>query len=230
MKLKLIQPGSFMMGSTEDKDSERPVHKVTLTKPFYLGVYEVTQGQRVMGTNPSNSNTSDLLPVEMVSWQDAAEFCRKLSAMEGLEYRLPTEAEWEYACRAGTTTPFSMGMTISTDEANYNGNYIYGRGVKGVYRGKTMEVGSFAPNAWGLYDMHGNVWEWCADWFGSDYYKRSPERNPTGPAPGTYRVLRGGGWNSHPRHVRSAFRLDGHPPDYRSFISSFRVVREATQR
>jgi len=229
MKLKLIQPGSFMMGSTEDYDNEMPVHKVTLTKPFYLGVYEVTQEQyeRVMGTNPSNLKKSDLLPVEMVSWDDAVEFCRKLSAMEGLAYRLPTEAEWEYACRAGTTTPYSMGMTISTDQANYNGNYTYGRGANGVYRGKTMEVGSFAPNAWGLYDMHGNVWEWCLDWYDSDYYKTSPERNPTGPASGTYRVLRGGGLNSHPRHSRSAFRLDGHPPDYRSFISSFRVVREA---
>ena len=229
MKLKLIQPGSFMMGSTGDYDNEMPVHKVTLTKPFYLGVYEVTQEQyeRVMGTNPSNLKESNLLPVEMVSWEDVVEFCRKLSAMEGLEYRLPTEAEWEYACRAGTTTSYSMGVTISTDQANYNGNYIYGRGVKGVYRCKTMEVGSFAPNAWGLYEMHGNVWEWCLDWFGSDYYKTSPERNPTGPASGTYRVLRGGGWNSHPRHLCSAFRLDGHPPDYRSSLSSFRVVREA---
>ena len=120
-------------------------------------------------------------------------------------YRLPTEAEWEYACRAGTTTPFHFGETISTDQANYNGNFTYGNGKKGVYRKKTTPVGSFPANAWGLYDMHGNVWQWCQDWYGD--YPQKDVVDPQGPEKGEYRVLRGGSWSNDPRYCRSAYRL-----------------------
>jgi len=122
-------------------------------------------------------------------------------------FRLPTEAEWECACRAGTSTPFHFGETVSTDQANYDGDYVYGSGRKGVDRAQTTPVGSFPPNAFGLYDMHGNVWEWCEDWFDAGYYSRSPRNNPRGPDSGEKKVLRGGSWVNDPWGLRSAFRL-----------------------
>ena len=190
MEFVLIPAGSFTMGShsnepAEHKD-EKPPHDVKITKPFYLQTTEVSQGQweKVMGNNPSNfKDCGDDCPVEMVSWDDTQEFISKLNQMEGTnKYRLPTEAEWEYACRAETTTPFFTGECISTDQANYNGKYPGKNCPKGEYREKTVKVGSFQPNAWGLYDMHGNVWEWCQDWYGD--YPSNSVVDPKGPDKG----------------------------------------------
>src|SRR5262249_47079270 len=143
---------------------DETLHRVTLTQGFHLGVHQVTQAQwqAIMGNNPSNFTGNDR-PVEMVSWNDCVDFCKRLGEKTGMWFRLPTEAEWEYACRAGTTTPFHFGETISTDQANYDGNYTYGNGTRGVYRKRTKPAGSFPANAWGLHEMHGNVWEWCQD-------------------------------------------------------------------
>jgi formylglycine-generating enzyme required for sulfatase activity len=197
-----------------------------------MGKYEVTQKeyQEIMGTNPSEFK-GDNLPVETVSWFDAAEYCNKRSQKEGLTpaytingtnvtwnqnangYRLPTEAEWEYACRAGTTTPFSTGNNITTDQANYDGNYPYNNNAEGEYRDKPTPAGSFAPNAWGLYDMHGNVYEWCWDWYGN--YSSGAQTNPAGAVSGACRVMRGGSWYDVGQSLRSAYRgiylpSDGH--------------------
>ena len=197
MKLIWIPPGKFIMGSPNNEkqreNSEGSRHRVQITNGFYMGVTPVTQIQykRVVGTNPSFQKGDDL-PVEMINWNDAVEFCRKLSEKEGKTYTLPTEAQWEYACRAGTTTPFYTGETISTDQANYDGNYTYGKGCKGKYREKITPVASFAPNAFGLSDMHGNVWEWCSDWYDRDYFSKGQGIDPQGPSSGTSRVLRGG--------------------------------------
>jgi formylglycine-generating enzyme len=150
--------------------------------------------------------------VENVSWDDCQEFVKKLREKDMKPYRLPTEAEWEYACRAGTTTPFHFGETISTDQANYYGEAIYGPGKKGVDRKKTTLVGSFPANAFGLHDMHGNLYVWCQDWYGD--YPQKDVVDPTGPEKGGYRVLRGGSWSYDPWLCRSAFR-DGHEPGYR---------------
>jgi len=173
----------------------------------------------------SGAAVSGRHPVVHVSWKDASAFCRWLSVKEGRNYRLPKEAEWEYACRAGTTTPFFWGETISTDQANYDGNYTYGNGHKGVYRKKTMPVGSFPTNAWAIHDMHGNVWEWCADRFSGDYYHHSPSKDPKGPSSGKYRVLRGGSWYNHPRILRSALRF-GKDPSHQDDNLGFRVVMD----
>jgi formylglycine-generating enzyme required for sulfatase activity len=139
-------------------------------------------------------------------------------------YRLPTEAEWEYACRAGTTTAFNTGNNITTDQANYDGNYPYNNNPKGKYRDRTTEVGSFAPNAYGLYDMHGNVWEWCWDWYNKDYYTDSPAQDPTGAVSSDARVYRGGSWFSVGHYLRSAYRYCYYP-HYKSDIIGFRLVR-----
>jgi formylglycine-generating enzyme required for sulfatase activity len=156
------------------RDATETQHKVTLTKGFYMGVYTVTQEewQEVMGKNPSSFKGEKNLPVEMVSWNDCQDFIKKLREKDKKAYRLPTEAEWEYACRAGTTTPFFFGKTISTDQANYNGSQIYGDGKKGINRDKTTPVGSFPANAWGLHDMSGNVFQWCQDWHGESGRRR----------------------------------------------------------
>jgi formylglycine-generating enzyme required for sulfatase activity len=228
MKLVLIPAGEFMMGSPEtEKDRspyESPQHKIKITKPFYMGTTEVTQAQwkALMGNNPSGFHGDDL-PVENVTWNDCQEFLEKLSAKEWKTYRLPSEAEWEYGCRAGTTTPFNTGEAISTDQANYDGNYTYGNGEKGENRQKTTPAGSFKPNAWGVYDMHGNLWEWCQDWYEEDYYKSSPSVDPTGPAQGADRVLRGGGWISSPMGCRSAYR-ERRVQNYHHRFIGFRVV------
>ncbi len=175
-----------------------------------MGVYAVTQEewQAVMGNNPSEFKGEKNLPVETVSWDDCQTFIKKLRDKDKKKYRLPTEAEWEYACRAGTKTPFHYGETISTVQANYNGNSTYGDGKKGKYREKTIPVGSFPANAWGLHDMHGNVFQWCQDWFGD--YPQKDVVDPQGPNKGQNRVLRGGSWEGHAEDCRSARRsLDG---------------------
>ncbi len=144
--------------------------------------------------------------MENVSWNDCAEFLEKLSAREGRGYRLPTEAEWEYACRAGTSTPFSFGVSLNGTEANCDGNYPYGTAEKGPYLSRTCPVGSYAANAWGLHDMHGNVWEWCQDWYARDAYQHSNNKDPEYTNSGDSRVLRGGSWLSNCGNCRAAFR------------------------
>jgi formylglycine-generating enzyme required for sulfatase activity len=184
--------------------------------------------------------------MENVQWDQAAEFCKRLSALEaekkaGRVYRLPSESEWEYACRAGTTTPFHSGKSLSSKEANFNGNYPYGAGARGDYLRRTAKVGSYKPNAWGLYDMHGNVSEWCNDWYDPDYYKNSPKKDPTGPEKGVvptgyknrntpgvgqwYRVIRGGSWLDEARGCRSAYRYRAMPNEPYQLIG-LRVVCE----
>ncbi len=257
MKLTYIAPGKFQMGSPKSEQdhvrkkfgdaagdwaSQEKQHEVEITKGFYLGAYAVTQEEyeTVMGKNPSwfsaDGGGKDKVagintirfPVERVNWDEAKEFCRKLSAKEGKTYRLPTEAEWEYACRAGTATPFHFGETITTDQVNYDGNYPYGDGAKGAYRERTMKVGSFAPNAWGLYDMHGNVWQWCEDWHEKDYYNNSPRVNPLNTKEGSARVVRGGCWGRNAWGCRSAFR-DRHVPSRRSSLLGFRVALSSVE-
>jgi uncharacterized protein (TIGR02996 family) len=203
-----VPPGSFLMGSPaneEDRSDDETQHRVTLTRGFYLGIHPVSQAQwqTVMGSNLSHFQGADR-PVERVSWDDCQDFCARFGQATGKRYRLPSEAEWEYACRAGSSTPFSFGETISTEQANYDGNYTYGQGPEGVYRKKTTPVGSFAPNAWGLFDMHGNVLEWCHDWYGP--YPPGDIKDPKGGNSGDARVLRGGSWNDIPVRCRSAVR------------------------
>ncbi|WP_017714841.1 SUMF1/EgtB/PvdO family nonheme iron enzyme [Kamptonema formosum] len=208
LEMVYIAGGTFQMGSADGEGSrdERPRHQVTV-KAFFLGKYPITQEQwqAVMGNNPSDYKGAKR-PVENVSWNDAVEFCSRLSQKTGTTYRLPSEAEWEYACRAGTTTPFHFGETITPDLVNYNGNNPYGSAPKGLYRQETTPVGSFPPNAFGLYDMHGNVWEWCSDpWHGS--YQGAPSDGSSWEASGNdNRVHRGGSWGNRAVLCRSASR------------------------
>ena len=209
-KLRWIDPGEFFMGSPEDepeRDSDEIQHKVILTQGYWLGETACTQGlwKAVVGDNPSEFRGSDMLPVDNVSWDDCGEFIETVNKiLPGLDLLLPTEAEWENACRAGTKTPFHFGNNITTDQVNYDGNYPYPGGEKGEYRKKTVEVKTFPCNAWGLYEMHGNLLEWCGDWFGE--YSGETETDPTGPEEGVYRVLRGGCWLNNAQSVRSASR------------------------
>jgi formylglycine-generating enzyme required for sulfatase activity len=221
LEMVSIPGGTFMMGSPETEmgreERESPQHEVTV-EPFYMGKYLVTQAQweEVMGNNPSRFKGKNR-PVEQVSWKEAVRFCNRLSKMTGKTYRLPSEAEWEYACRAGTTTPFYFGETITTDLANYRGtNWIYkgtifsgsyGSGPKGVFYEETTEVGSFPPNAFGLYDMHGNVWEWCADPWHKSSYEGAPNDESVWEGSSRYRMVRGGSWFNLPSHARTAFRV-----------------------
>ncbi len=227
LKMVSVPGGTFLMGSpkTEKERSGNEVqHQVTVS-PFFLGKYPVTQEQweALMGKNPSRFQGTKR-PVEMVSWHDTVEFCQKISEKTGQTYRLPTEAEWEYACRAGTTTPFYFGKTMTSELVNYNGNYPYASALKGQYRQETTEVGTFPPNAFGLYDMHGNVWEWCQDWFAQEYYSKSLENDPRGPDTGSNRVLRGGAWRHGARGCRSAYR-SGNGPGGRILALGFRLLR-----
>jgi RNA polymerase sigma factor (sigma-70 family) len=221
MKFVWIPPGSFIMGSPnpeKERQKGETQHKVTLTKGYYMGVYPVTQEQwqQIMGNNPSDYKGEKNLPVEMVSWDDCQEFIMKLRGKDNKPYRLPTEAEWEYGCRAGTKTPFHFGETISTDQANYNGNFKYGGGKIGVSRTKTTPVGSFPANAFGLFDMHGNVYQWCQDRYGD--YPRNQVVDPKGPNDGKGRVMRGGCYYEPPRFCRSAYRTWADPEaTFRSF-------------
>ena len=246
LEMVQVPGGSFVMGSPYTEvgrsDYEGPQHNVTVAS-FFMGKYEVTQEQyqAVMGNNPSNFKGAKR-PVEMVSWYDAVEFCQKLYQKTGKSYRLPSEAEWEYACRADTSTPFSFGETITPDLVNYCGYYSYGLvPPKGLFRRQTTDVGSFPPNAFGLYDMHGNLREWCADpWHAT--YQGAPSdgrvwdennndnryqnydllvniKNDSRP-----RLLRGGRWFDVPAHCRSAYRLSFDPPDNRFYFIGFRVA------
>jgi formylglycine-generating enzyme required for sulfatase activity len=234
LEMVAIPPGEFMMGSPETEgwlSNERPQHRVRIGYGFYMGKFEVTQSQwrAVMGSNPSNFKDCDECPVEQVSWDDAVEFCRKLSARTGREYRLPSEAEWEYAARAGTTTPFAFGETITPEVVNYDSNYPYASAAKGAYRQKTVPGGSLGvANAFGLYDMHGNVWEWCQDWYHDSYAAiagDAPTDGSAWPSGGEQkvRVLRGGSWFNDADFARSAYRGRS-TPDFRFSYGGFRVV------
>ncbi|MDR1073497.1 MAG: formylglycine-generating enzyme family protein [Treponema sp.] len=245
----LVKGGTFVMGSPSEepeRGQDEAQRQVTVSD-FYLAKSEVTQREyaALMGNNPSESKGENL-PVENVTWFDAVRYCNARSSREGLNaayaidgetvtwnrdadgYRLPAEAEWEYACRAGTATPFHTGRAITDEQANFYNHYGYnndssGR-VNGGYRGSTSPVNSFDPNPWGLFDMHGNVGEWCWDWY--DEYGTGNQAAPAGPAAGTYRVTRGGGWNDFPKHVRSAYR-SAMPPGNGVFNIGFRLARNA---
>jgi formylglycine-generating enzyme required for sulfatase activity len=236
-----IPSGDFLRGSPDDEPErskrESPQHEVTVAS-FFMGRYPVTQAQwravavlpkveRKLEADPSNFKGDDR-PVEQVSWYEAVEFCKRLSYHTGNTYRLPTEAEWEYACRAGTTTPFHFGAMITTDVANYSGNYTYADGPKGERRGETTPVDHFdIANGFGLSDMHGNVYEWCQDHW-HENYKGAPTDGSAWIEGGDskYRVVRGGSWYGSPRYCRSACRSYT-SPIYRISDSGFRVVREA---
>ena len=234
MEMIYVAPGSFLMGSPSSEDGhqdDETQHRVTLTKGYWFGKYEVTQRQweSVMGENPSRFKGPDR-PVEQVSWKDCQRFIDKVDAAARWQFgggtRLPTEAEWEYACRAGTTTAYFWGNALNGDRANCNGNYPCGTTVKGRYREETADVGSYSPNVWGFYDMHGNVYEWCSDWYGS---YGGDATNPTGVASGFIRVLRGGILISNARYCRSAYR-DGYDPGYGNDCYGFRLCCSAGPR
>jgi formylglycine-generating enzyme required for sulfatase activity/predicted Ser/Thr protein kinase len=231
MTLVYIKPGTFLMGSPEaehgrDSSDERQ-HRVTLTKGFYMSTTLVSQKQwkAVMGANNNPSPAQgDNLPVASVTWEQAREFCERLSARENRTYRLPTEAEWEYACRAGTTSPFWCGETITTDQANFNGKYPYRpKDPEGQYRQWPTPVSAFAPNAFGLRDMHGNLFQWCADWYARDY-PAGEVQDPRGPDDGHKRVMRGGSWHRSAKTARSAARNFWGPTQPGGHEIGFRVV------
>jgi formylglycine-generating enzyme required for sulfatase activity len=246
MKFVLIPAGTFRMGSPPEEAGrtadEGPLHEVTITRPFYLGVYPVTQMQYqlVMKTSPSHFSRSargkELVkametrnfPVERVTWGNAVVFCRKLSERaeeqhEGRVYRLPAEAEWEYACRGDSPHPFHLGLSLSSTLANFDGNYPYGGAPRGPFLRRTCVAGSYPANAFGLHDLHGNVWEWCQDWYGEHYYQESPAEDPQGPTTGDRRVVRGGCWSSPGSNCRTAYRGKLEPGDHLHRVG-FRVV------
>jgi formylglycine-generating enzyme required for sulfatase activity len=228
LEMIAIPGGTFLMGSPENEverfSDESPQHEVTVPG-FFIGKYQLTQlqYQTIMGTNPSYFK-GDNRPVEGVGWEDAVKFCQKLNHSTLGNYRLPSEAEWEYACRAGTKTPFHFGDNVTTDLVNYNGNYPYPSAPKGKYREQTTDVGIFPPNAFGLYDMHGNVWEWCEDERHENYINAPTDgsswqsRISVGE-----KVLRGGCWHDYARYCRSACRLKS-PCCSRNYFYGFRVV------
>jgi formylglycine-generating enzyme required for sulfatase activity len=226
-RLRWIEPGSFQMGSPageRERDRDESKHAVTLTEGYWLGDTTCTQAlwQAVMGESPSAFKGAER-PVEQVSWEDTMTFMTRLNGqITGLDLRLPTEAEWEYACRAGTQTPFWFGANITTEQVNYDGNFPYAGGTKGKDRGETVEVKALPCNGWGLYQMHGNVWEWCNDWYG--VYTEGSVTNPQGTASGEGRVRRGGGWVYYGRDARSAQRGSS-TPVYRLSSIGFRLAR-----
>jgi formylglycine-generating enzyme required for sulfatase activity len=251
MKLVRIEAGKFMMGALtkgeqdqiRNGNGEKPVdqekpHVVEISKPFYMGVYAVTQAEyeEVMGKNPSyfsptgggknevvGLNTARF-PVEYISWEDAMAFCEKLSKKTGRTFDLPTEAEWEYACRAGSKEAFHYGNALSSSQANFDGRSPYGKANEGPWLKRPTAVGSYKPNAFGLYDMHGNVRQCCKDWYKRDYYDESPLCDPQGPATGTARVARGGSWFDAAWYCRCAFRHATPPDDRINYMLGFRVV------
>jgi len=219
LPMQWIPPGTFMMGSPTN-ESERGGYEtqytVTLSSGFWIGKYEVTQEQweKEMGSNPSEFREPKN-PVDTVSWEDAISFCEKLNRHEsfglpdGFRFNLPTEAQWEYACRAGTSNTYCFGDSLSSAQANFNGNHPYGGAPKGRYLKRTARVGSYKPNAWGLYDMHGNLYEWCRDVYG--HYPEKSTTDPVGPKEGGLRVHRGGCWMGHALSCRSADREEVGP-------------------
>jgi uncharacterized protein (TIGR02996 family) len=241
MTFAWVSPGRFLMGSRQGEEEEfgrdpdglwhhciqlsptchgdETRHQVTLTKGFWLGVHEITQAQwqAVMGCNPSKFE-GEYLPVERVSWDDCQEFCERLSQWVGMQFRLPTEAEWEYACRAGTTTPFFFGLWCTMQQANFAGGVL--GPVRTLFIAKTTAVGKFPPNAWGLFDMHGNVDEWCQDWYGP--YPSADVADPKGPEMGRARVRRGGNCRDLDTHCRSANRQSNEPA-LRGYLFGCRV-------
>jgi formylglycine-generating enzyme required for sulfatase activity len=235
-RLRWIPEGSFTMGSPheeEDRGDDEIPHEITLTRGFWLADTACTQivWKAVTGENPSNfKNDEDSiqeLPVETVSFDDVQAFLTQLNERIGKEatFSLPTEAQWEYACRAGTNTPFSFGKSISTDQANFNGDYPYADSAKGEHRQRTVAVKSLPCNSWGLYQMHGNVWEWCSDWYAE--YSQDRFADPQGPDSGSSRVIRGGSWIRHASHVRSACRRRRDPGN-RSSNLGFRLLSSAS--
>jgi formylglycine-generating enzyme required for sulfatase activity len=247
MALVRVPAGKFTMGSPRAEASradDEAEHAVEIARPYYIGAYLVTQEeyQKVVGKNPSwfsrtgpsRARAKDLdtshFPVENVSWRDAQQFCERLIELDrkggaARTYRLPTEAEWEYACReAGASkAPFHFGAQLGSGQANFDGNFPYGGADKGPYLARPCKVGSYKPNKLGLYDMHGNIWQWCGDWYGSDYYAKSPERDPCGPERGQTRVIRGGCWCFNARECRSAYR-GNESPGFSDGTIGFRVV------
>ncbi len=235
MKLLPIPPGEFLMGSNsvDAEPAEQPQHRVRITEPYWIGMYEVTEQEykAVTGIDPftktGRKGSTTGYPMTMVSWNEAVEYCRMLSdlpeeRLAGRVYRLPTEAEWEYACRAETTTVFNVGDELTSEQAHFDATKSTGPGV----------VGSYPPNAFGLYDTHGNVHEWCADWYNEDYYSRSAQDDPAGPDAGTHRVTRGGSWWSTgtPHWHGSASRHYHFAPDFAGDTVGFRVVLQPSPK
>ena len=227
-RFRLIPSGTFLMGSPEgekDRRDNEVQHLVHISEGFWLAETTVTQELYtvIIGQNPSHFQ-GQTLPVERVSWHDCQDFIRELNRLTEARFGLPSEAQWEYACRAGTRTAFSFGDTIDSTQVNFNGNHPY-RSKKSEYRATTIAVTSLPANPWGLYEMHGNVWEWCEDWYGA-YESRSqttPMIDPQGAVKGGDRVLRGGSWYGIGRDCRSADR-DGNWPDFRYFDVGFRLL------
>jgi formylglycine-generating enzyme required for sulfatase activity len=244
-----IPGGTFMMGSPENEegrnDDEGPQHNVTVS-PFFMGKYPVTQGQwRAIASQTNLKVKLDLdpdpsyfkksyqdidrwqRPVERVKWTEAVEFCERLSKLTGKDYRLPSESEWEYACRAGTTTPFYFGETITPELVNYNGNNTYGKSSKGEYREETTPVGQSPPNAFGLYNIHGNVYEWCQGVYHNNYNEAPTDGSAweiEGDSDSNRRIHRGGSWYSTPRWCRSAYRNYSYSDDVVNNDIGFRLV------
>ena len=235
MRLVLIPPGEFMMGSSDSEadcgEDEGPRHGVRITRPFFIGMHEVTQGQyeAVMRERPWKGRwwvkTGSDYPASCVSWEDAEAFCERLSEKEGRTYRLPTEAEWEYTCRAGTTTDWSFGPI-----AIHLGEYAwFAENARNAGNEYAHVVGQKQANAWRLHDMHGNVAEWCGDWYGEGYYAGSPATDPTGPETGSERVFRGGTWDDKPYYCRVTYRAD-FTPDMEEYFLGFRVALDVAEK
>jgi formylglycine-generating enzyme required for sulfatase activity len=228
MEFVLVAAGDFVMGSPDSEVGREPqetLHRVVISRPFYLGRTEVTQVQwrRVMGSNPSHfQDCGDACPVETVNWFEAHEFVVRLERLTGQAFRLPTEAEWEYACRAGTSTPFHTGPNLTAEQANYAGHFPYPGFPPGVFRGRPTPVGRFSPNAWGFSDLHGNIWEWCADEHCP--YDPATATDPLGHCGSGVKVIRGGSWAFDANSARCALRYT-HAPADRGFSLGVRLVR-----
>jgi formylglycine-generating enzyme required for sulfatase activity len=237
MAFVLVPSGSFRMGETGFRTNETPVHEVVLTKPFYLGTTLVTQAayRAVTGKNPSHFTTdrggSPAHPVERVAWDDAVRFCERLTARPEEQaarrrYRLPTEAEWEYAARGGASTVFPFGDTFTAVHGTFDARYPFPEGAAaGEAAVGPTPVSRFPPNSFGLYDVCGNVWEWCADWYDERFYSIDQLRDPAGPPDGTRKVVRGGSWKNQGHSCRPAYR-NALPPHQKNSATGFRVVVE----